>query len=32
MNGLMLCCAYMAAVYMPWDFFLKPAARDAEAW
>ncbi|HVO27055.1 MAG TPA: SDR family oxidoreductase [Candidatus Margulisiibacteriota bacterium] len=32
MNVLMLFCAYMAAVYMPWDFFAKPAARDAEAW
>jgi short-subunit dehydrogenase len=32
MNGLMLFCAYMTAVYMPWDFFMKPVARDAEAW
>jgi short-subunit dehydrogenase len=32
MNVLMLFCAYMAAVYMPWDFFVKPVARDAEAW
>lgn len=32
MNVLMLFCAYMAIVYMPWDFFVKPVARDAEAW
>lgn len=32
MNVLMLFCAYMAAVYMPWDFFVKPVGRDAEAW
>jgi short-subunit dehydrogenase len=32
MNALMLFCAYMAFIYMPWDFFVKPVARDAEAW
>ena len=32
MNLLMVFCAYMALVYMPWDFFVKPVARDAEAW
>jgi short-subunit dehydrogenase len=32
MNVLMLFCAYMAFVYMPWDIFLKPVAQDAEAW
>ena len=32
MNVLMLFCAYMAALYMPWDFFVKPVAQDAEAW
>jgi len=32
MNALMLFCAYMAAVYVPWDFFAKPAAQDAEVW
>lgn len=32
MNLLMVFSAYMALVYMPWDFFVKPAARDAEAW
>ena len=29
---LMFFCAYMAFIYMPWDFFVKPVARDAEAW
>jgi uncharacterized protein len=32
MNVLMVFCAYMALVYMPWDFFVKPVTRDAEAW
>ena len=32
MNVLMIFCAYMAFVYMPWDFFVKPVAHDAEAW
>jgi hypothetical protein len=32
MNVLMLFCAFMAFIYMPWDFFVKPVARDAEAW
>lgn len=32
MNGLMLFCAYMAIVYVPWDFWMKPAAEDAEVW
>jgi hypothetical protein len=32
MNGLMLFCTYMTAFYMPWDFFIKPVSRDAEAW
>jgi len=32
MNALMLFCAFMACLYMPWDFFVKPVARDAEAW
>lgn len=32
MNILMVFCAYMAIVYMPWDLFVKPASRDAEAW
>lgn len=32
MNGLMVFCAYLALVYVPWDFFCKPLARDAEVW
>jgi short-subunit dehydrogenase len=32
MNALMVFCAYMAAVHMPWDIFVKPVAVDAEAW
>ncbi|HVM96509.1 MAG TPA: SDR family oxidoreductase [Candidatus Acidoferrales bacterium] len=28
----MVFCFYMAALYMPWDFFIKPVDRDAEAW
>jgi len=32
MNALMVFCAYMAFVYVPWDFFLKPIAEDQEVW
>lgn len=32
MNALMLFCAFMAFVYVPWDFVVKPAAVDVEAW
>ena len=32
MNGLMLVCAYLAIVYVPWDFFVKPVAEDEEVW
>lgn len=32
MNILMVFCAYMAFVYVPWDLFLKPVARDEEVW
>jgi short-subunit dehydrogenase len=32
MNALMLFCAYMAFVYVPWDFLLKPVALDEEVW
>ncbi|MBI1815322.1 MAG: SDR family oxidoreductase [Deltaproteobacteria bacterium] len=32
MNALMLFCAYLAVIHIPWDFFVKPAAQDAEAW
>jgi len=32
MNALMVFCAYMAFVYVPWDFFAKPVAVDQEVW
>ena len=32
MNALMLFSGFMAFVYVPWDFFLKPVAADAEVW
>ena len=32
MNVLMIFCAYLAFVYVPWDFFFKPVAADREVW
>jgi hypothetical protein len=32
MNVLMVFCGYMAFVYVPWDFLLKPVAADEEVW
>jgi len=32
MNVVMVFCAYMAFVYVPWDFFVKPVAEDQEVW
>jgi short-subunit dehydrogenase len=32
MNALLLFCAFMTFIYMPWDFFVKPVAADREAW
>jgi short-subunit dehydrogenase len=32
MNALMLFSAYMALVYVPWDFLAKPLAADEEVW
>jgi len=32
MNALLGFCAFMTFVYVPWDFFAKPVAEDAEAW
>ncbi len=32
MNVLMVFCGYMAFVYMPWDFLIKPVAGDEEVW
>jgi hypothetical protein len=31
-NALMVFCAYMAFVYVPWDFLIKPTAHDEEVW
>lgn len=32
MNALMLFCAYMTFIYLPWDIFIKPLAEDQEVW
>jgi len=32
MNALLIFCAYQTFIGIPWDFFVKPVARDAEAW
>ncbi len=32
MNLLMLFCAYMALIYVPWDLFVKPVHMDEEVW
>ena len=32
MNALMLFCAYMTFMYLPWDVLLKPLAEDQEVW
>jgi hypothetical protein len=32
MNFLLVFCAYMTFIYVPWDFFFKPVAEDAEVW
>jgi len=32
MNALMVFCAYLTFIYMPWDLFVKPVSHDAEAW
>jgi hypothetical protein len=32
MNAIMIFCAYMSFVYMPWDLFVKPVAEDQEVW
>lgn len=31
-NALMLFCAYMTFIYMPFDLFYKPVAEDEEVW
>ena len=32
MNALMIFCAYMTFIYMPFDMFYKPVAEDEEVW
>ena len=32
MNALLLFCAYMALIYLPWDIFVKPIEVDEEVW
>src|SRR5262245_7723641 len=32
MNAMLVFCAYMAFVYVPWDLFMKPVAVDEEVW
>lgn len=32
LNVLMVFCAYMTFIYMPFDMFLKPVAEDQEVW
>ncbi len=32
MNALLVLCAFMAGVYLPWDIFRKPMAHDQEVW
>jgi len=32
MNVALVFCAFMTFVYVPWDFFWKPAAHDEEVW
>lgn len=32
LNVLLLFCAYMTFIYLPWDIFIKPVAEDREVW
>ena len=32
MNGLLLFCAFMTFIYVPWDLLLKPVSEDQEVW
>ena len=32
MNAVMVFCAYMAFIYVPWDLFFKPVEEDREVW
>jgi hypothetical protein len=31
-NALMIFCAYMTFLYLPWDLFVKPVEVDEEVW
>jgi hypothetical protein len=31
-NALLLFCAYMTFIYLPYDLFVKPVERDEEVW
>ena len=32
MNAILLFCAYMTFIYLPWDVFIKPLGADQEVW
>ncbi len=32
MSGLLVFCAYMTFLYLPWDIFMKPVSEDQEVW
>ena len=32
MNALLIFCAYMTFIYVPWDLLYKPVAQDEEVW
>lgn len=32
MNVILLFCAFMTFIYLPWDIFIKPLAEDQEVW
>lgn len=32
MNAMLLFCAFMTFIYLPWDVFIKPLAEDQEVW
>lgn len=32
MNAILLFCAFMTFIYLPWDVFIKPLAEDQEVW
>jgi hypothetical protein len=32
MNAILLFCAYMTFIYLPWDIFIKPLEVDQEVW